>query len=42
MVTELHLEWDIASLEQYIKDCMVPTGLQWDVHPQQGDPETES
>lgn len=39
MVTELHLQWDIAFLEQYPKEHMVPRGLRWDVHPQQGDTE---
>lgn len=37
MVTKLHLQWDIAFLEQYNKEHMVPRGLCWDVHPQQGD-----
>lgn len=26
MVTELHLQWDIAFLEQYLKERMVPRG----------------
>lgn len=42
MVSELHLEWDIAFLEQYSKERMVPRGLRWTIHPQQGDPDTES
>lgn len=42
MVSELHLQWDIAFLEQYCKERMVPGGLRWDVHPQQGDVELEA
>ena len=42
MTSELHLQWDIAFLEQYVKENMVPRGLRWDVHPQQGDPDLES
>lgn len=41
MTTELHLEWDIAFLEQYIKEKMILRGLQWDVYPQQGDTDLE-
>lgn len=41
MVTELHFHGDIAFLEQYTKDHMVPRSLCWDVHPQQGDTELE-
>lgn len=42
MVSEIHLEWDIAFLEQYSKDRMVPRGLRWTIHPQQGDLDTET
>lgn len=42
MTTELHLQWDSAFLEQYLKDNMVPRGLRWDVHPQQGDLELDA
>lgn len=41
MVSELHLDWDIAFLEQYSKERMVPRGLRWNVYPQQGDLELE-
>lgn len=37
MVSELHLQWDIAFLEQYTKEQMVPRGLRWDIYPQQGE-----
>lgn len=37
MVTEIHLEWDIAFLDQYQKKKLVPRGLRWDIHPQQSD-----
>lgn len=37
MVTELRLQWDIAFLEQYIKEQMVPRGLRWEIYPQQGE-----
>lgn len=42
MTTEIHLQWDTAFLEQYIKEQMVPRGLRWDVFPQQGDSDIES
>lgn len=41
IVTELHLEWHLAFLEQYSKEPIVPRGLRWDIHPQQGDSEIE-
>lgn len=37
MVSELHTEWDIAYLEQYISEKLVPRSLWWDVNPQKGD-----
>lgn len=42
MVSELHLQWDTAFLEQYAKEKMVPRGLRWDIHPQQDEPDLES
>lgn len=42
MVSEIHLQWDKAFLEQYIKEGMVPRGLRWDIHPQQDEPDLES
>lgn len=42
MVSELHLQWDVAFLEQYISEHMVPRSLRWDIHPQQGDPDLDS
>lgn len=42
MISELHLQWDTAFLEQYIKEQMVPKGLRWDIHPQQDKPDLES
>ena len=42
MTSELHLQWDVAFLEHYVKEDMVPRGLRWDVHPQQGDPDFDS
>lgn len=37
MFSELHLQWDVAFLEQYVMENMVPRGLRWDVQPQQGE-----
>lgn len=42
MISELHLQWDTAFLEQYIKEQMVPRGLRWDIHPQQDELDLES
>lgn len=42
MVSEIHLLWDIAFLEQYFKEHMVPRGLRWDIYPQQDEVETEA
>lgn len=42
MISEIHLLWDIAFLEQYSKERMVPRGLRWDVHPQQDDTEVQA
>lgn len=39
---ELHILWDLAFLEQYISECMVPRSLWWEVQPQQGDPDLDS
>lgn len=41
MVSECHLEWDIAFLDHYSKERMVPRGLRWNVYLQQGDVELE-
>lgn len=37
MVSELHLQWDLLFLEQYVSEKMVPRSLRWKVHPQRGD-----
>ena len=42
MTTEIHLQWDIAFLEQYQKEKLVPRGLRWDIHPQQGDDDLQA
>lgn len=42
MVSELHLQWDIVFLQQYITEGMVPRSLRWEVQPQQGDPDLDS
>lgn len=42
MTSEIHLQWDILFLEQYISESMVPRSLRWEVHPQQGDPDLDS
>lgn len=42
MSSELHLQWDVAFLEQYVSERMVPRSLRWDVHPPQGEPEVDS
>lgn len=42
MVSELHLQWDLAFLEQYVSEGMIPRSLRWDVHPQQGETELDS
>lgn len=42
MTSELHILWDLAFLEQYISEHMVPRSLRWEVHPQQGDPVFDS
>lgn len=42
MTTELHLRWDLAFLQQYIIEKMVPRSLRWEVQPQQGETDLES
>lgn len=42
MVSELHLQWDLAFLEQYVAEGMIPRSLRWDVHPQQGESELDT
>lgn len=39
MIAELHTQWDIAFLDQYVADSMVPRSLRWDVSPQKGESE---
>lgn len=39
--SEMHTQWDIAFLETYIREAMVPRSLRWEVPPQQGDPDLE-
>lgn len=36
-VSETHTQWDIAYLETYVKNNMVPRSLRWEVSPQKGD-----
>lgn len=38
-ITEVHARWDIAYLEEYIKENMVPRSLRWEVNPQKEDNE---
>lgn len=38
-VSEVHLRWDIAYLEEYVKVNMVPRSLRWEVNPQKEDNE---
>lgn len=40
-VSETHTQWDIAFLETYVKNGMVPRSLRWEVSPQKGDIEFE-
>lgn len=37
--TEIHTRWDIAYLEEYVRENMVPRSLRWEVNPQKGDNE---
>lgn len=37
MVSEIHTQCDIAFLEQYVSDDMVPKSLRWEVSPQKGE-----
>lgn len=39
--SETHTQWDIAFLETYIREAMVPRSLRWEVPPQKGDPDLE-
>lgn len=39
MVSEIHTQWDIAFLDQYVSDSMVPRSLRWDNSPQRGESE---
>lgn len=40
-ISELHTQWDIAYLNTYIKNQMVPQSLRREVSPQQGDVQLE-
>lgn len=42
MTTELHLQWDLVFLQQYISEGMVPRSLRWEVQPQQGETDSDS
>lgn len=42
MTTELHLQWDLVFLQQYISEQMVPRSLRWEVQPQQGETDPDS
>lgn len=42
MVSELHLQWDLVFLEQYVSEGMIPRSLRWDIHPQQGETDLDS
>lgn len=37
MVSEIHTQWDILFLAQYVTDSMVPRSLRWEVSPQKGE-----
>lgn len=37
MVSEIHTQWDIIFLGQYVTDSMVPRSLRWEVSPQKGE-----
>lgn len=41
LVSELHTGWDIAYLEQYVTQKMVPRSLRQEVPPQKGDNDLE-
>lgn len=41
LFSELHTSWDIAYLEQYVTQKMVPRSLRWEVPPQKGDNDLE-
>lgn len=41
LVSELHTNWDIAYLEQYVAQKMVPRSLRWEVSPQKGETDLE-
>lgn len=41
MVSEIHTQWDIALLEQYVSNKMVPRSLHWEVSPQKGELELQ-
>lgn len=40
-ISELHTQWDIAYLETYIREAMVPRSLRWEIPPQKGDVDLE-
>lgn len=37
LISEIHTLWDIAFLDQYISNAMVPRSLRWEVGPQKGE-----
>lgn len=39
IIMEVHTRWDIAYLEEYAKENMVPRSLSWEVNPQKEDSE---
>lgn len=41
LISEIHTQWDIAFLETYIKNTMVPRSLRWEVCPQKGEDQLE-
>lgn len=41
LTSELHTSWDVAYLEQYISQKMVPRSLRWEVNPQKGETDLE-
>lgn len=41
LTSELHTSWDVAYLEQYISQKMVPRSLRWEVNPQKGEVDLE-
>lgn len=41
LISETHTKWDIAYLETYIKNSIVPRSLRWEISPQKGETDLE-